>query len=72
VVSQFNRYNWRQLRLADPGLASLRVGGAFKSTHLDEFTSALARLWGVRATLVTDPVSHEQVIELQRKPPGVR
>jgi hypothetical protein len=70
ATDQFNRYNWRKLRVADPAIAAVRIGGRFKSTNVNEFVSALHRLFGVRAVAAEDPTSHEQVIELQQRQTG--
>lgn len=67
VVEQFNRYNWRKLRIADPQLADIRVGGWFRSTHVDEFVGVLRHLFGIRAVPVVDPRSHEQTLQLLSK-----
>jgi transmembrane sensor len=48
AVGEFNRYNRRQLVIADPALAQLRIGGAFDATDLDSFVAAL-RSFGIRA-----------------------
>jgi transmembrane sensor len=42
AVAEFNRYNQRQIRLADPALGQLRVGGTFKATDPESFAAALA------------------------------
>jgi transmembrane sensor len=42
AVAEFNRYNQRQIRLADPSLGTLRVGGNFKATDPESFAAALA------------------------------
>lgn len=42
AVAEFNRYNQRQIRLADPALGALRVGGTFKATDPESFAAALA------------------------------
>jgi transmembrane sensor len=42
AVAEFNRYNTRQIRLADAALGSLRVGGNFKATDPESFAAALA------------------------------
>jgi transmembrane sensor len=49
VVAQFNRYNARQLVIADPALATLRIGGYFRPTNLDAFISVLQSDFGIRA-----------------------
>lgn len=43
VVAEFNRYNERQIEIADPALASLEVGGNFKSTDLESFAATMRR-----------------------------
>jgi transmembrane sensor len=48
VVAQFNRYNARQLVVADPHLATLRIGGYFRATNLDAFISVLQSDFGIR------------------------
>lgn len=48
VVAQFNRYNARQLIIADPTLATLQIGGYFRPTNLDAFTNALQSDFGIR------------------------
>lgn len=47
VIAQFNRYNERQLVIADPALASLRIGGYFRPTNLDAFISVLQSDFGI-------------------------
>ena len=42
VVAEANRYSRRKLRLADPGLASLRVTGAFQAGDVEELARSLA------------------------------
>jgi ferric-dicitrate binding protein FerR (iron transport regulator) len=47
VAAQFNRYNRRQLVIADPRLATLRIGGYFRPTNLDAFIDVLQSDFGV-------------------------
>jgi transmembrane sensor len=54
AVAEFNRYNRRQLRLADGSLAALRVGGTFNATDPDSFAAALASAFHLRVDTV-DP-----------------
>jgi transmembrane sensor len=49
VVSEFNRYNRRQLVVADPILATRQIGGAFQATDPDSFVVALEHSFGIRA-----------------------
>jgi transmembrane sensor len=48
VVAQFNRYNTRQLVIADPRLATLQIGGYFRATNLDAFIRVLQSDFGIR------------------------
>ena len=48
AVTEFNRYNRRQLRIADAALAQLRVGGTFSATDPDSFAAALASAFKLR------------------------
>jgi transmembrane sensor len=49
AVREFNRYNQRQLAIADPAIARLQVGGTFLTTDPDSFVAALQRSFGIRA-----------------------
>jgi transmembrane sensor len=69
TVEEFNRYNRRKLKISDPTLAQLRIGGAFRSTNVDDLIVELHDLFGVRAIPVGDPDSG-QVIQLKRERPG--
>jgi transmembrane sensor len=70
AVGEFNRYNWRKLKIADPAITRLQLGGEFETTNVDSFVSALSRTFGIRATSVGDPGSREPIIELRRRPTG--
>jgi transmembrane sensor len=48
VVAQFNRYNKRQLVIADPSVAAVEIGGYFHPTNLDAFVGALQSDFGLR------------------------
>jgi len=48
AVREFNRYNIVQLRVTDPALARLRVGGIFEATDPESFVAALQKEFGVR------------------------
>ena len=50
VVTQFNRYNERQLVIADPTLATLQIGGYFRPTNLAAFIHVLQSDFGVRVS----------------------
>jgi transmembrane sensor len=48
AVAEFNRYNRRQIRLGDPALADLRVGGTFNATDPESFAAALTSTFSLR------------------------
>ncbi len=48
AVAELNRYNRRQITLADAQLAKLRVGGSFNATDPESFAAALASTFGLR------------------------
>jgi transmembrane sensor len=54
VVAQFNRYNERQIVIADSTLAMLRIGGDFRPTNLDAFIDVLQSDFGVGVTKQDD------------------
>jgi transmembrane sensor len=49
VVAEFNRYNRRQMVVADPAIENLRIGGGFEATDPESFIAALEKTLGVRA-----------------------
>jgi len=49
AIAEFNRYHRRRLVLVDPELASLEIGGRFRSTDLDSFIATLEHSFHVRA-----------------------
>jgi transmembrane sensor len=56
AVEEFNRYNRRHLRLADPTLAELRVGGTFNATDPESFAAALASTFNLQVAHDTDAI----------------
>jgi len=48
AVQEFNRYNQRQITIADPTIVRIRVGGIFLTTDPDSFIAALQRSFGFR------------------------
>jgi transmembrane sensor len=50
AADEFNRYNVRQLRVADPQIADLKLGGYFRADDLDNFVRALKVSFGVEVT----------------------
>src|SRR5262249_35025112 len=45
-VEEFNRYNQRQIRIADQSIVDFKVGGNFRTTDVDSFTAALQHNYG--------------------------
>lgn len=70
AVDEFNRYNWRKLKVTDPAIHDLQLGGEFEATNLDSFIGALNRLYGIRALSLADPDSRDQTIELRHRVTG--
>jgi transmembrane sensor len=58
AVAEFNRYNLRQIRLANPALGALRVGGNFKATDPESFAAALASAF----KLHVDPAGPDAIV----------
>jgi transmembrane sensor len=50
AAEEFNRYNRRKVVVADPALASLRIGGQFRATNIDTFAAVLEQKFGIRVT----------------------
>jgi transmembrane sensor len=48
ALAEFNRYHRQRLVLVDPALASLEIGGRFRSTDLDGFLAALQHSFAIR------------------------
>jgi transmembrane sensor len=48
AVAQFNRYHDQRLVLVDPALASLEIGGRFRSSDLESFIATLEHSFNVR------------------------
>jgi transmembrane sensor len=49
VAAEFNRYNRRQLVIADPTVAAMRIGGSFQTTNVDAFVRLLRDAYGLRS-----------------------
>lgn len=62
AVAEFNRYNRRQLKLADSSLAALRVGGTFNATDPESFAAALTSAFNLQV----DPADSDAIV---LKPP---
>ena len=56
AAAEFNRFNTRKLELADPDVATLRIGGNFRWSYTDGFVSLLEQGFPVRAERHPDRV----------------
>lgn len=54
AVEEFNRYRATPLVIGDPAIASIRIGGTFRSGRSDDFVFALEHGFGVRAVAGND------------------
>jgi transmembrane sensor len=63
VVREINRYNLRQFEVADPDIASLRIGGTFVATDPDGFAIALGKSLGIQSRAKEQPFGPD-VIQL--------
>ena len=50
VAAEFNRYNHRQLVIAGPSAAGIRIGGRFKADHVEQFAALLHDAYGLKVT----------------------
>lgn len=48
VAAEFNRYNRRPIVIADPAVASIRIGGTFQASNVDAFVRLLRDAYGLR------------------------
>ncbi|XAH21370.1 FecR family protein [Xylophilus sp. GW821-FHT01B05] len=47
AAAQFNRYNTRQLVIADPAIARIRIGGSFDASNMSGFVALLKQGFGL-------------------------
>lgn len=67
ALAQFNRYHPQQLVLVDPALASLEIGGRFRSTDLQSFLATLEHSFNVRSIPRTVHGAEVETIYLTRR-----
>lgn len=60
AVDEINRYSVRKVVLADPELADLRISGSFRAGSVDNFVTALGKLYPIEAV----PGRHPEEIRL--------
>jgi transmembrane sensor len=51
AVQEFNRYNQRQITIADPSIVHVQVGGNFRTTDVESFIAALRQSFGLQAQI---------------------
>jgi transmembrane sensor len=56
VVTEFNRYNEKKLRIEEPTIGQLRIGGYFRATNVEAFVRAIEERFGVSATRQPDRI----------------
>jgi transmembrane sensor len=56
AADEFNRYNRRKVVVADPALASLRIGGQFLATNIDTFAAVLEQKFGIQVAEETGQI----------------
>lgn len=56
AVAEFNRYNERKIVIEDPRIATLQLGGIFRSNNVDPFIALLEQGFPVRATQEGDRI----------------
>lgn len=49
AIAEFNRYNIRKIVIADPAVATIRIGGKFRATNVDAFIRLIEHGFPVRA-----------------------
>ena len=67
AIAEFNRYHEQQLVLVDPRLASLEIGGRFRSTDLRSFIATLEHSFDVRTAVAGVPGARAETIYLTER-----
>lgn len=50
IIAEFNGHNARQIIVEDPAIASIRIGGSFRSSNPDAFLRLLQSAYGLQIT----------------------
>ncbi len=56
AAAEFNRYNVRKIEIADPKVASIRIGGSFKASNVDAFGELLQDAYGLRVETTDEKI----------------
>jgi transmembrane sensor len=54
AVAEFNRYNRRKLKVDDPSIGGLAIGGNFQALDVESFIGALDRSFGIHSKTAVD------------------
>ncbi len=54
VADEFNRYNHRQLVIADPAVAAIRISGTFRASNVEAFVRLLKEAYGLKVESTAD------------------
>jgi transmembrane sensor len=54
AAAEFNRYNRHKLKVKDPSITDMQIGGNFKALDVDSFVEALGQSFGIHATREAD------------------
>ena len=57
AAAEFNRYNRRQIRIADPQAAQIRIGGTFDATDIDAFARLMRAGFGLAVREEADTIT---------------
>jgi transmembrane sensor len=69
VAREFNRYNHRQLVVADAELSNLAIGGTFSANDVESFITGLQKDFGVEAHLADSTGRDKTTVLLSRAAP---
>lgn len=64
AAEEFNRYNRRQIHVADPAAGAIRIGGTFEATNVEAFARLLQSAFGLQI------VDEEKVTIVKSYAPG--
>lgn len=56
ATAEFNRYNTKQILIADPEIGEIRIGGTFQASNVDAFVRLLHEAYGLRVTITANQV----------------
>jgi transmembrane sensor len=57
AVAEFNRYNRRKIQIADPAIATIRIGGYFRATNVDAFLRLIESDFPIVSSVTSDRIT---------------